>query len=535
MKHVFRYRTGEIVPGTGLKVIRPLGSGGMGAVYEVEETSVGAPFVMKVVHPHLLLPGSNAAARMNQEARTQARLNQKNVVRVYRAGVTAESPPLPYYVMDRLSGYSVRQVLRWYRQRGAFVPLSWVFWIGGSVLQALEHAHQHGVVHRDVKPDNVFLHHVEQQKPVVKLLDFGIVAAISDLSDKTRLTAGGFAGTFTHAAPEQLQGARPAPTMDIYALGVVMFEMLTGRHPFEDRKDPEHMIRAQLTEPAPRISRAGVHPKLAALVAEMLEKDPQKRPKTAQDTLSRLSRIKTEWMQEGVESLTGNSRDFEFDVDLGERWPTNMDVGGEIATDLTGQGLANSREPTDMLDDEEAARVPPLELPSAGTANTRTRSTWWTTFDGTRTKIRFDHVLLSAAGFAAVTAVVTWALLQHAATHAGSDSPGGAPIASITLPLQSIEGAAVNESREVEAPSLGIASPTFPAPSGIGLPSGAVSMGSRPAFPPPTKAEPAVPLRPLTRHGPSLAKASPVRQSASAGPALSTKLPARVADDPMRP
>src|SRR5262252_1935267 len=110
----FRYRPGQMVPGTGLKVIRPLGSGGMGAVYEVEETSVEAPFVMKVVHAQLLRPGSHAAERMRQEAKTQARLNHKNIVRVYRAGVTAESPPLPYYVMDRLAGYTVRQVLRWH-------------------------------------------------------------------------------------------------------------------------------------------------------------------------------------------------------------------------------------------------------------------------------------------------------------------------------------------------------------------------------------------------------------------------------------
>src|SRR5262249_15661818 len=145
MSQQFTYRPGQMVPGTGLKVIRPLGSGGMGAVYEVEETSVEAPFMMKVVHAHLLRPGSNVAERMRQEAKTEARVNHNDIVRVYRAGVTAESPPLPFYVMDRLSGYTVRQVLRWHRSKGGRVPLNWVLWIASSLLQALDHAHKNGI------------------------------------------------------------------------------------------------------------------------------------------------------------------------------------------------------------------------------------------------------------------------------------------------------------------------------------------------------------------------------------------------------
>ncbi len=323
MEHRFRYRPGEIVPGTGLKVIRPLGSGGMGAVYEVEETSVEAPFVMKVIHPELLRPGSHAADRMRQEAKTQARLNHKNIVRVYRAGVTAESPPLPFYVMDRLSGYTVRHVLGWHRSKGMLVPLSWVFWIGSNLLQALEHAHKNGVIHRDVKPDNIFIHHAEGQKPIAKLLDFGIMAAVSEFADKTRLTAGGFAGTYTHAAPEQLQGAPPSPAMDIYAVGMVLYQLLAGRHPFEDRKTPEAIVHAHLLHMPPPISeRPGLHPKLERLVFQMLAKDPKQRPKSAQEALNELARIKTEWMQQSSDG--SDVIDFQFDADIGERWPTNV-------------------------------------------------------------------------------------------------------------------------------------------------------------------------------------------------------------------
>jgi serine/threonine-protein kinase len=525
MGHNYRYRPGQLVPGTGLKIIRPLGSGGMGAVYEVEETSVEAPFVMKVVHPHLLLPGSNAAERMRQEAKTQARLHHKNIVRVYRAGVTAESPPLPFYVMDRLSGYSVRQAIRWHSDKGAFLPLGWVLWIGASVLQALDHAHTNGVVHRDVKPDNIFIHRVEGEKPVVKLLDFGIVAALSELSDKTRLTAGGFAGTMTYAAPEQLEGAKPAPTMDIYSTGMVLFEMLTGRRPFEDRKTPEDLIRAQLHELPPPISRAGVHPKLRALVAQMLAKQPEQRPQTARDALRQLSQIKVEWVQHNTDIAAGDSVEFQFDVDLGERWPSQGAKDESFPS-------AESRERRSgaLSDASELARVPPLELGEPSDArhgSVPTRSSWWNTVDRYKSRVRVSHVLLAALGFAGLTGAAAWLWMGAPSAQSPSTTSPSSHVATVPDAPSAI-------------PTSPLAVPVPPPPTPSSATAPAMDAGTAPGQAP-TPLPIATKTRPLATSGhaaakaaPALAKPSGTEQSPAAEP--SPKNPATGApDDPMRP
>jgi len=497
----------------------------MGAVYEVEETSVEAPFVMKVVHPELLRPGSHAAERMRQEAKTQARLDHKNIVRVYRAGVTAESPPLPFYVMDRLSGYTVRHVLHWHRSKGMLVPLSWVFWISANLLQALEHAHKNGVIHRDVKPDNIFIHHADGQRPIAKLLDFGIMAAVSELADKTRLTAGGFAGTYTHAAPEQLQGAPPAPAMDIYAAGMVLYQLLAGRHPFEDRKTPEAIIQAHVLETPPPISeRPGLHPKLQRLVLQMLAKDPKQRPGSAQEALNELARIKTEWMQQSSDG--SDVIDFQFDADIGERWPTNVNGNDDfsLGSATSGEGVRRpSRQPASaaLLGEPELGNIRPLELPSThdGKISVPTRTGWGRTFVASA-PIRATHVLFAALGFALLTVVVAWYWM-----HANRDSriPGESPASSAAAAI-------ATPSLSVTAPAaVTITAPAREDPAGGGTiehSAPVYAAGQTPPVPPSSR----VPAK----RSPSLAKTVGPRQSPPAEPLTRPKSPGG-AEDPMEP
>src|SRR5580700_5680114 len=185
--HERTYQPGTQVPGTVYRVRRLIGAGGMGTVYDVEDTTIGKRFVLKTLHPQLGAR-EDLARRMQNEARTLARLNHPNIVEVFTAGVTTDDLRLPYYVMERLNGQSLRVVLE---KKGR-----------------LDLGHDYGVVHRDVKPDNIFLHRTSAGITLTKLLDFGIVSVLDGGSHET---AGRFLGTLRYAAPEQLRGERATP------------------------------------------------------------------------------------------------------------------------------------------------------------------------------------------------------------------------------------------------------------------------------------------------------------------------------------
>src|SRR6185436_18214360 len=150
MNPEYRYRPGQIVPGTDLKIVMPIGSGGMGSVYAVEETSVEALFVMKVIHPELSRESSDRMReRMRREARTLAQLNYKHIVRVYRAGLTAESPPLPFYVMDMLSGHPLSQVLQAHAKKELVPPIDLFFLVAKGLVLTIAGVEMHVEVGTD--------------------------------------------------------------------------------------------------------------------------------------------------------------------------------------------------------------------------------------------------------------------------------------------------------------------------------------------------------------------------------------------------
>jgi serine/threonine protein kinase len=279
------YQPGERVPGTVYEIVRLIGSGGMGTVYDVEDTTIGKRYVLKTLHPQLGAR-DDLARRMQSEARTLARLNHSNIVEVITAGVTGDSARLPYYVMERLNGQSLRAVLE---KRGQ-LELPHALHIGIDLLDALDHAHDKGVIHRDVKPDNIFLHRTSGGVTVTKLLDFGI---LSLLDATTRETAGRFLGTLRYAAPEQLRGDRPSPKVDLYAAGLVLYEMTAGRGPFDDEANPQAIGAAHLERPPPPLSLFVAVPRdFEALVMGALAKAPDARPKDAFSFASRLRELK---------------------------------------------------------------------------------------------------------------------------------------------------------------------------------------------------------------------------------------------------
>ncbi|HEY6464318.1 MAG TPA: protein kinase, partial [Polyangiaceae bacterium] len=281
------YKEGEPIPGTVYRVHRLIGSGGMGTVYDVEDTTVDKHYVLKTLHAQL---GSreDLARRMQIEARTLARLNHTNIVEVFTAGVTGDDLRLPYYVMERLNGQSLALVL----QKRGRLELAHAYHVAIDLLDALAFAHEAGVIHRDVKPDNIFLHRTLANTTVTKLLDFGIISFLSTAVEKSE-TAGRFLGTLRYAAPEQLKGEKPTAKVDVYAAALVLYEMIAGHGPFDAEGDHLKIAEAHRSRDAPRLStQLQVPPELDSLMAACLSKKPELRPRDAFSFAASLRNLK---------------------------------------------------------------------------------------------------------------------------------------------------------------------------------------------------------------------------------------------------
>jgi serine/threonine-protein kinase len=283
-----QYRAGQELPGTVYRVVRHLATGGMGSVYDVEDVTVGKRYVLKTLHPQLVAR-EDLAKRMRVEARTLGeRLQHPNIVDVVTAGITTEARPTPYFVMERLNGNNLRLLLE---KRGS-LELSHCYEIGIDVAEALEHAHANGVIHRDVKPENIFLHRNANGTTTTKLLDFGIMRL---LDRKQSHTQGKFIGTLRYASPEQIMGGELGPGTDIYSLGVVLYEMLSGRGPFDDVGDAYAIGAAHAQTPPPPLSGfVRLPPALGDLVMSALAKTPAERPRDCFTIAAELRKMRRE-------------------------------------------------------------------------------------------------------------------------------------------------------------------------------------------------------------------------------------------------
>jgi len=210
---------------------RRLGRGGMGVVYEAFDTELKRQVAVKVIRPDLM-SSADAIARFRREARIAARLAHPSVVSVYDFGVADDDRA--YLVMERLKGRSLREELR---ERGRIDP-SKTLDILRDISSAVALAHQKGLIHRDVKPENIFLAQSERGE-VAKILDFGLVKPLNPGTTDTvaGTLAGSLLGTVAYMSPEQARGETPAESWDVWALAVVAFEMLTGAHPFSPVAD----------------------------------------------------------------------------------------------------------------------------------------------------------------------------------------------------------------------------------------------------------------------------------------------------------
>ena len=279
-----QYAPGQQLAGTVYRVVRHLATGGMGSVYDVEDVTVGKRYVLKTLHPQLV-SREDLAKRMAAEARALARLQHPNIVDVVTAGMTTDAARMPFYVMERLTGRNLRFLI----EKKGSLELSHCYRIAIDVLDALEHAHENSIIHRDVKPDNIFLHSNANGTTTTKLLDFGIMRL---LDRKASHTQGKFIGTLRYASPEQIFGGELGAATDIYSLGLVLYEMLAGRGPFDDVGDAYAIGAAHAQQPPPPLSRfVAVPAALEQLVMSSLAKDPHDRPRDCFSFASELQRM----------------------------------------------------------------------------------------------------------------------------------------------------------------------------------------------------------------------------------------------------
>ncbi|MFO0741792.1 MAG: protein kinase [Labilithrix sp.] len=260
---------GQVLAGTSYQVVREIGAGGMGVVYEVEHVRLKKRYVAKIIH-EAIRGDETAPVRMEREARVLAEINHPNVVQVHDFGTTPDGTS--YFVMEKLEGNDLRHAMK----SGALSSARAVS-ICADVLDALDHVHRRGIVHRDIKPENVFL--AEMPNGIVtKVLDFGIVHIFdAERASQARITkTGGFVGTLYYAAPEQMQGNPAGPANDVYACALVLYEMLQGRGPFDDDAG---VGLSRCFKPAPRLPPSDRIPSaLSEAVASGLDQDPEKRP-----------------------------------------------------------------------------------------------------------------------------------------------------------------------------------------------------------------------------------------------------------------
>jgi hypothetical protein len=261
---------GDLLAGR-YEVVRKLGEGGMGAVYEARHAELGRPVAVKVLHAEF---GHDATAveRFRKEARVLATLRRRHVVEVLDFGQWRGTL---YLVMELLDGESLQQRL----DRDGPLDAAEAVTLLDPVLQALAWAHGQGVVHRDVKPDNVFLARVAGEPGgVAKLIDFGIARALAP--DAPKLTRTGvMVGTPAYMAPEQAWGAGPVtPAADQWSAAAVLYEMLTGHVPHEAASLQELVVR-RVSQDAGDLAaaRPGLPPALVAAVMRALSRDPAAR------------------------------------------------------------------------------------------------------------------------------------------------------------------------------------------------------------------------------------------------------------------
>ncbi|HSK00564.1 MAG TPA: serine/threonine-protein kinase, partial [Kofleriaceae bacterium] len=274
--------TGAVLDGR-YRVIEPVAQGAMGVVYRAERIKLGRIVAIKVLHESLPAELSSRR-RFEVEAMAMAKLEHPHCAAVVDVGLHEDRP---FVVMDFVSGQDLRSVIT----AEAPLPIPRAIEMMRQILSGLAHAHEHGIIHRDIKPANLVLSQKAGLGDHVKILDFGLARLGQDSS----LTTGIVVGTPSYMAPEQIRGQPIDGRVDVYACGVVLFELLTGDKPFVSAKDdPIEVCSLHLKQAPPRLAdrRPGVEfGELEAVVARALAKSASERFASAVEFAAALDAI----------------------------------------------------------------------------------------------------------------------------------------------------------------------------------------------------------------------------------------------------
>ncbi|HEX5760494.1 MAG TPA: protein kinase [Thermoanaerobaculia bacterium] len=288
------------------KIVAKLGGGGMGVVYDAEDTELGRHVAIKFL-PEGTVASAEALERFKREARAASALNHPHICTIYDIG-TFEGQP--YLVMERLQGRTLKHGIS-----GKAMPIDKVLALGEQIADALDAAHRAGIVHRDLKPANLFV----TERGDAKVLDFGlakmataggVVAPAAEMPTVNDFLteAGTTLGTVAYMSPEQARGEAVDARSDLFSLGVVLYEMATGRLPFAGKSAAETFAAILTSEPVPpsRWNRE-VPAKLDEIVLEALEKDPALRFQTAADLRSGLKRLRRDASVAAIASMQAST------------------------------------------------------------------------------------------------------------------------------------------------------------------------------------------------------------------------------------
>jgi serine/threonine-protein kinase len=271
------------------KINALIARGGMGKVYRAEQAPLGRVCAIKVLNPNYA--GEHDPEfhkRFFLEASIASKLTHPNTVTIFDYGRTEDD--IYYMAMEYLEGHTLHRAIR---EAGHF-PEERAAHVARQICRALREAHSLGVIHRDLKPANIFLVEHGDETDFVKVLDFGLVKNVSENKGEDLTQTGLFMGSPKYMAPEQIRGDRVDARTDIYALGIIMYEMITGKVPF-DRPNSVNILMAHVNEDAPpmRQMNPAIHlsPAIEETVGRCMAKDPDQRFRSMDEVLAALKRV----------------------------------------------------------------------------------------------------------------------------------------------------------------------------------------------------------------------------------------------------